>query len=102
MVERSEAEEAVKILLQYLENDSTREGLLDTPKRVIDSFDEIFSGYSEDPNEVLDATFNAEGYDGIVLLRDIEFTSTCEHHLLPFSGRGHVAYIPTDRIVGIS
>ena len=102
MVERSDAEEAVKVLLQYLENDSTREGLLDTPKRVIDSFDEIFSGYGKDPAEVLASTFNGEGYDGIVLLRDIEFHSTCEHHLQPFAGKAHVAYIPVDRIVGIS
>jgi len=102
VVDRSEAEDAVKILLQYLENDSTREGLRDTPKRVIDSFDEIFSGYGKDPAEVLASTFNGEGYDGIVLLRDIEFHSTCEHHLQPFIGKAHVAYIPVDRIVGIS
>jgi len=75
---------------------------LKTPQRVINSFDEIFSGYEQDPAEVLDSTFNGEGYDGIVLLRDIEFHSTCEHHLQPFRGRAHVAYIPTDRIVGIS
>ncbi|HJM86823.1 MAG TPA: GTP cyclohydrolase I FolE, partial [Candidatus Thalassarchaeaceae archaeon] len=75
---------------------------VNTPQRVIDSFDEIFSGYHENAADVLDATFNAEGYDGIVLLRDIEFHSTCEHHLQPFHGRGHIAYIPTERIVGIS
>ena len=73
-----------------------------TPKRVIDSWDEIFAGYSQDPADVLDAMFNAEGYDGIVLLRDIEFHSTCEHHLQPFKGRAHVAYIPVEKIVGIS
>ena len=65
-------------------------------------FDEIFSGYQEDPSEILDSTFNGEGYDGIVLLKNIEFHSTCEHHLQPFSGNGHIAYIPIDRIVGIS
>ncbi len=102
MVTREEAEGAVKKLLQYLESDAEREGLLKTPQRVINSFDEIFSGYEQDPAEVLDSTFNGEGYDGIVLLRDIEFHSTCEHHLQPFRGRAHVAYIPTDRIVGIS
>ena len=69
---------------------------------MIQSYDEIFCGYSQDANEILDSTFNAEGYDGIVLLRDLEFHSTCEHHLQPFSGRGHIAYIPVDRIVGIS
>ena len=102
MTNRKEAEQAVKTILEYLENDSSREGLLDTPKRVIDSFDEIFSGYNQDAADVLSSTFNSEGYDGIVLLRDIEFHSTCEHHLQPFNGRAHVAYIPVDRIVGIS
>jgi GTP cyclohydrolase IA len=102
MITRKEAEKAVFTLLNYLENDPTREGLEKTPKRVIDSFDEIFAGYTQDSSEVLASTFNGEGYDGIVLLRDIEFHSTCEHHLQPFKGRAHVAYIPTDRIVGIS
>ena len=101
-IERHEAEDAVRKLLQYLEVDAKREGLEETPKRVIDSFDEIFAGYKQNPSEVLASTFNAEGYDGIVLLRDIEFYSTCEHHLQPFRGRAHVAYIPTDKIVGIS
>ena len=99
---KEDAMNAVKILLEYLEGDCTREGLLDTPRRVIESWDEIFSGYDEDPSEILDSTFNGEGYDGIVLLKDIEFHSTCEHHLQPFNGKAHVAYIPTDRIVGIS
>ncbi len=102
MADRDEAEQAVKTILEYLESDASREGLQETPKRVIDSFDEIFSGYKLDPSDVLSSTFNAEGYDGIVLLRDIEFHSTCEHHLQPFSGKAHVAYIPVDRIVGIS
>ena len=102
MVSRNEAESAVKTLLEYLEADADREGLGRTPERVIDSFDEIFAGYNQDAAEVLDSTFNGEGYNGIVLLRDIEFHSTCEHHLQPFKGRAHVAYIPTDRIVGIS
>ena len=101
-IERHEAEDAIRKILQYLEVDSEREGLEETPKRVIDSFDEIFAGYKQKPSEVLASTFNAEGYDGIVLLRDIEFYSTCEHHLQPFRGRAHVAYIPTDKIVGIS
>ena len=101
---RNEAVEAVEVLIRYIEkcNSSLREGLQNTPERVIESFDEIFSGYSNDAHEILDSTFNSEGYDGIVLLRDIEFQSTCEHHLQPFTGRGHVAYIPVDRIVGIS
>jgi GTP cyclohydrolase I len=102
MSTREEAEAAVKTLLEYLEKDSEREGLENTPKRVIDSWEEIFAGYQQNSAEVLEATFNGEGYDGIVLLRDIEFNSTCEHHLQPFSGRAHVAYIPVERIVGIS
>lgn len=102
MTTRSEAEDAVRVLLSYLEGDAEREGLQDTPERVIKSFDEIFSGYGQDAESVLSSTFNGEGYNGIVLLRDIEFHSTCEHHLQPFKGRAHVAYIPTERIVGIS
>ena len=102
MVTREEAENAVKTLLGYIEDDVTREGLADTPARVIKSWDEIFAGYHQSSAEVLDSTFNGEGYNGIVLLRDIEFHSTCEHHLQPFTGSAHVAYIPTERIVGIS
>ena len=102
MVDRTEAENAVRTLLEYLESDPNREGLLDTPKRVIDSWDEVFSGYTTNAETILQATFNAEGYDGIVLLSNIEFHSTCEHHLQPFSGKAHVAYIPVERIVGIS
>ena len=95
---------AVDTLVRYIEsaNGELREGLTRTPQRVIESFEEIYSGYSENSELILDATFNSEGYDGIVLLRDIEFHSVCEHHLLPFSGKAHIAYIPVDRIVGIS
>jgi GTP cyclohydrolase I len=102
MSTREEALAAVSCLLKYIEGDATREGLERTPERVVDSFAEIYAGYDQDPGEMLSATFNSEGYDGIVLLKDIEFHSTCEHHLQPFSGRAHVAYIPVDRIVGIS
>ncbi len=102
-VTTEEAENAVKVILEYIENGgSGREGLKDTPERVVSSWNELFAGYDLKAAEVLDSTFNAEGYDGIVLLRDIEFHSTCEHHLQPFKGRAHVAYIPTERIVGIS
>ncbi|MEC7089950.1 MAG: GTP cyclohydrolase I, partial [Candidatus Thermoplasmatota archaeon] len=88
-----EAHEAVRTLLGYIEGDGAvdREGLKDTPHRVVESWSEIFAGYNMDASELLQATFNAEGYDGIVLLRDIEFTSTCEHHLQPFRGRAHIA-----------
>tara|TARA_B100000287_G_scaffold405593_1_gene429289 strand:- start:200 stop:850 length:651 start_codon:yes stop_codon:yes gene_type:complete len=102
MTTRKDAEEAVYTLLTYLDSQPNREGLKDTPRRVIDSWDEVFAGYKTDAESILQATFNAEGYDGIVLLSNIEFHSTCEHHLQPFSGKAHVAYIPVDRIVGIS
>lgn len=102
MTSKEEAMDAVSVLLRYIEGDDSREGLLDTPKRVIESFSEIYAGYDMEASDVLSSTFNGEGYDGIVLLRDIEFHSTCEHHLQPFRGRAHVAYIPTERIVGIS
>ena len=103
MVSESEAQQAISTILEYIEpGQSNREGLVDTPSRVVNSWKEIFSGYAEDPAEVLNSTFNAEDYDGIVLLRDIEFHSTCEHHLQPFTGRAHIAYIPIERIVGIS
>ena len=81
MVTVSEAEDAVKKLLEYIEGSAEREGLIDTPNRVISSWQEIFSGYHDSAAEILDSTFNGEGYDGIVLLKDIEFHSTCEHHL---------------------
>ena len=104
MTTKDEAHEAVRTLLSYIEGIDAvnREGLLDTPKRVVESWEEIFAGYAMDASDLLQATFNAEGYEGIVLLRDIEFTSTCEHHLQPFRGRAHIGYIPVDRIVGIS
>lgn len=104
MTSKKEAMEAVEVLLGYIEGkeNTTREGLMRTPERVVDSWDEIFAGYAMDSKEILEATFNAEGYDGIVLLRNIEFTSMCEHHLQPFRGRAHIAYIPIDRIAGIS
>lgn len=104
MTTKDEAHEAVRTLLAYIEGIDAvnREGLLDTPRRVVESWEEIFAGYAMDASDLLQATFNAEGYEGIVLLRDIEFTSTCEHHLQPFRGRAHIGYIPVDRIVGIS
>ena len=102
--DKEEAMEAIETIVRYIEQcgSDLREGLENTPERVVQSYEEIFSGYSHEASEILDSTFNAEGYDGIVLLRDMEFHSTCEHHLQPFSGKGHIAYIPVDRIVGIS
>ena len=104
MITRDEAVDAVEKLVRYVESvdGSLREGLINTPHRVINSYEEIYSGYSLQPSEILDSTFNGEDYDGIVLLKNIEFHSTCEHHLQPFSGKAHIAYIPVDRIVGIS
>ena len=101
---KKDAMDAVETLVRYIEKDGgeLREGLVDTPKRVVDSFDELYNGYTQDADSLLDATFNAEGYDGIVLLRDIEFHSTCEHHMLPFTGSAHIAYIPNERVVGLS
>ena len=102
--DKKDAQNAIETSVRYIEkiDGPLREGLFDTPKRVIDAYEELYQGYTIDADELLDATFNAEGYDGIVLLRDIEFHSTCEHHMLPFTGSAHVAYIPVEKIVGIS
>ena len=100
---REEAEEAVRTLIAYAGDDPAREGLRETPKRVISAYDEFFAGYHECPLDVLSRTFDeVAGYDDIVMLRDIELHSHCEHHMIPFVGKAHVAYCPTDRVVGIS
>ena len=100
---KKEAEEAVRTLIKYTGDDPDREGLLGTPDRVVRSYDEFFSGYYEDPVSVLERTFEeTDGYDEMVLLRDIEFNSHCEHHMVPIVGRAHVAYLPRNRVVGIS
>jgi GTP cyclohydrolase I len=100
---REEAEAAVRTLIAYTGDDATREGVLDTPKRVIDAYEEIYQGYREIPADVLDRTFGeTAGYDDFVLVKDISFNSHCEHHMMPFYGRAHVAYMPTDRVVGLS
>ncbi len=100
---REEAEAAVRTLIAYAGDDPAREGLIDTPKRVVAAYDEFFAGYREDAHQILSRTFDeVGGYDDIVMLRDIEVTSHCEHHMIPFIGKAHVAYFPTDRVVGIS
>ncbi len=100
---REEAEEAVRILLRWAGEDPTREGLLDTPARVTRAYEEYFGGYDVDPVALLARTFaETDGYDEIVLLRDIRFESFCEHHMAPIIGRAHVAYLPRTRVVGIS
>ncbi|HEY5409873.1 MAG TPA: GTP cyclohydrolase I, partial [Caulobacteraceae bacterium] len=100
---REQALEAVRTLLAWTGDDPDREGLIETPRRVVEAFEEWFSGYGEDPGKLLGKTFeDVEGYDDIVMLRDIEVESHCEHHMAPFLGKAYVAYVPTDRVVGIS
>ena len=100
---RAEAEQAVHTLLSYIGENPDREGLLDTPRRVVEAFDELYQGYHQCPAEVLDRTFGeTAGYDDFVLIRDIEFTSQCEHHMMPFYGKAHIAYTPVERVVGLS
>ncbi|MGE0221673.1 MAG: GTP cyclohydrolase I FolE [Acetobacteraceae bacterium] len=100
---REEAEDAIRTLLRWAGDDPNREGLLDTPARVARAFEEFFVGYSVDPVSLLERTFEeTDGYDEIVLLRDIRLESTCEHHMAPIIGRVHVAYLPHRRVVGIS
>ncbi|MBV9557617.1 MAG: GTP cyclohydrolase I FolE [Pseudolabrys sp.] len=100
---RDEAEKAVRTLLAYTGDDASREGLLDTPKRVVDAYEEMFQGYREDPLDVLDKTFGEIGsYNDFVLVKDITFNSHCEHHVMPFFGKAHIAYKPVERVVGLS
>ncbi len=102
-VDREQAEEAVRTLLRWAGDDPAREGLLDTPKRVVKAYSDWFSGYAEDPAEYLRRTFKeVEGYDELIVLRDIPFESHCEHHMAPIIGRAHVGYLPTSKVVGIS
>ncbi len=100
---REQAEQAVRTLIAWAGDDPSREGLLDTPTRVVKAYDEFFSGYRDNPDAELGTTFEeVGGYDDIVMLRDIELNSHCEHHMIPFIGKAHVAYLPTDSVVGIS
>ena len=102
-ITRQQAEDAVRVLLRWAGDDPAREGLLDTPKRVAKAYGDWFSGYAMDPEEYLQRTFEeVEGYDEMVVLRDIEFESHCEHHMAPIIGRAHVGYLPSGRVVGIS
>ena len=100
---REEAEEAVRTLLRWAGDDPAREGLVDTPGRVVRAYEEFFAGYDVDPVGLLERTFEeTDGYDEIVLLRDIRLETHCEHHVVPIIGRAHVAYLPYRRVVGIS
>ena len=100
---RQEAEAAVKTLLSFVGENADRPGLIETPKRVVRAYEDWFSGYNDDPKEVLSKTFDElAGYDEIIMLRDIRIESHCEHHIAPFIGSAHVAYLPNKRVVGIS
>jgi GTP cyclohydrolase I len=100
---RAEAEDAVRVLIRWAGDDPKREGLLDTPGRVVRSYEEFFRGYLVDPADVLRRTFEeTDGYDEMVVLKDIRFESHCEHHMVPVLGKAHVAYLPKRRVVGIS
>ena len=100
---RAEAEEAVRTLIRWTGDDPTREGLAGTPERVARAYEEYFAGYHDDPVDILQRTFEeVDGYDEMVLLRDIRFESHCEHHMAPILGRAHIAYLPDHRVVGIS
>jgi GTP cyclohydrolase I len=100
---REQAEEAVRTLIRWAGDNPQREGMLDTPKRVVKSYEEFFSGYDMDPAKILSTTFeDVNGYDEMIVLRDITFESYCEHHMVPFTGKVHIAYIPNKRVVGLS
>ncbi len=100
---QDEAEAAVRVLIEWAGDDPTREGLLETPRRVAKAYRELFAGYDENPREYLEKTFQqVGGYDELIVLRDIRVVSFCEHHMLPFTGKAHVGYLPTNRVVGIS
>ena len=102
-VSDKEAEEAFKTILTWLGEDPNREGLLETPKRVMKAYKEYFSGYKVDPDKILDKTFgDVDGYDDMVIQKNISIQSHCEHHMAPIIGKAHVAYIPKERVVGLS
>jgi GTP cyclohydrolase IA len=100
---REEAEAAVRTLIAWAGDDPKRDGLIDTPQRVVDAYEEFYAGYRQNAADALDRTFeDIDRYDDIVLVRDIPFSSHCEHHMVPFVGKAHVAYFPTDKVVGLS
>ena len=102
-VSDKQAEEAFKTILAWMGEDPNREGLLETPKRVVKAFKEYFAGYKEDPDKILDKTFgDVDGYDDMVIQKNISVQSHCEHHMAPIIGKAHVAYIPNERVVGLS
>lgn len=102
-VSREQAEVAVRTLIRWAGDDPSREGLLDTPARVVRSYEEFFAGYAQDPGEILARTFSeVDGYDEMIVMNDIRFESHCEHHMAPIIGKAHIGYLPDRRVVGIS
>ena len=102
-ISKDEAKKAIQVILKYIGENPEREGLVETPKRVIKAFDEYFSGYAEDPQVYLEKTFgDVEGYDDMVIQKNISIQSHCEHHMAPIIGTAHVAYIPSEKVVGLS
>ena len=100
---REEAQKAVRTLIEWAGDNPDREGLVETPKRVVKAYEEFFAGYDDDPEEILRKTFEeVEGYDEMVLVKNIRLESHCEHHIVPILGKAHIAYIPNNRVVGIS
>ena len=100
---RDEAQKAVRTLIEWAGDNPDREGLVETPKRVVKAYEEFFAGYDDDPEEILRKTFEeVEGYDEMVLVKNIRLESHCEHHIVPILGKAHIAYIPNNRVVGIS
>jgi GTP cyclohydrolase I len=100
---RTEAEDAVRILIRWAGDDPAREGLRDTPGRVVKAYEEFFAGYLQDPREILARTFSeVEGYDEMIVMNDIRFESHCEHHMVPIIGKAHIGYLPNHRVIGIS
>ena len=100
---REQAEQAVKILIEWAGDNPDREGLVETPKRVVKAYEQFFEGYDRDPEEILTKTFEeVEGYDEMVIVKDIRLESHCEHHIVPILGKAHIGYIPNNRVVGIS
>ncbi len=102
-ISKQDAIAAVRLLIEYIGDNPDREGLIDTPKRFVDAWEELFAGYKEDPKAILERVFeDTSGYDDVVILRDIGFESMCEHHILPIIGRVHIGYIPSGNVIGIS
>ena len=100
---REEAESAVRVLIRWAGDDPQREGLVETPKRVVNAYEEFFAGYLQDPREILARTFSeVEGYDEMIVMNDIRFESHCEHHMVPIIGKAHIGYLPDRRVIGIS